>query len=117
MNVEDYCEKMKELLNEQTYEVLQKDLTNDIERKTAALIRKSDTAGDVTKRLISNASFPHRLYGLWRIYLETVLLRFIMNFCSSPAYLLAQHFPGLVGPFIGHMEYHIKTSVPIMQKL
>jgi hypothetical protein len=22
-----------------------------------------------------------------------------------------------VGPFIGHMEYHIKTSVPIMQKL
>jgi hypothetical protein len=58
---------MKELLNEPTYNVLKKDPTNKIERKTAAPIIKLDIAGDVTKRLIPSASVPPSLLNIQKI--------------------------------------------------
>jgi hypothetical protein len=69
MNIEDYRGKMNELLNEPTYKVLQKDPTNRVEWKTAALIRKPDTTGDVAKKLIPSASVPLDLM-VFRIFIR-----------------------------------------------
>jgi hypothetical protein len=116
MNREGYCGKMNELL-ESAYKVLQKDPTNRVKRKTAALIRKSDITGDITKKLIPSALVKSTLYGLPKIHKENVPPCPTVNCIGTPTYLLVQHLARLVGPLVGLMEHHIKKSESFMQKL
>jgi hypothetical protein len=104
MNTEDYRGKMNELFNEPTYKVLQKEPTNRVETKTAALIRKLDITEDAAKKLITNASVPPRLNGFPKIRKENFPLEPIANCIDSPTYLLAQHLARFVGPLLGLTE-------------
>jgi hypothetical protein len=100
-----------------TYKVLQKDLTNKIERKTATLSRKLEISGGIAKKLITSAPVPPRLYGLPKIRNENVMLKPIVKCIGSSTYLLVKHLVGLLGPRVGLREHHVKNLVSFIQKL
>jgi hypothetical protein len=107
MNSKDYSRKMNELPNEQTY-VFQKDPKNNIERKTATLIRKSQISQDIAK-IIPSASVSPRIYGLLKTHKDNILLIPIVNCTGSATYFLAKHRAGLMGPLVRCTEHHIKN--------
>jgi hypothetical protein len=93
------------------------DLTNKIQRQTTSLIKKSDIPEQVTKKLIPHALAPPRLYGLPKIHKKYVPLRLIVHCIASPTYALAKYLAGLLSPFVGQSNHHIKNSETFVQKL
>jgi hypothetical protein len=93
------------------------DLTSKTERRTLALIKRSDISEEDAKRLIPHASAPPRLYGLPIIHKEGVPLRLIVNCIGSPTYALAKYLAGLLSPVVGQSDHLIKNSEAFIQKL
>jgi hypothetical protein len=93
------------------------DPTNKIVRRTTSLIKKSDIPEEVTKKLIPHASAPPRLCGLRKIHKKDIPLRPIVNCIASPTYALAKYLAGLLSPFVGQSNHHIKTSEMFVQNL
>jgi hypothetical protein len=61
---EDYHSKVRNMLSDPVYKKLTADPTNKTERRTTALIKKSEIPEGDAKRLTPHASAPPRLYGL-----------------------------------------------------
>jgi hypothetical protein len=82
--------------------------TNKIERQTTSLIKKSDIPEEVAKKLMPHASALPRLYGLPKIHKKDIPLRPTVNCIASPTYALAKYLAGLLSPFVGQSDHHIK---------
>jgi hypothetical protein len=80
----DYDSKIRAILNHPLYTKLTADPTSKTERRTTALIKRSDIPEEDSKRLIPHASALPRLYGLPKIHNEGVPLRPIVNCIGSP---------------------------------
>ena len=96
------------------------DPTDSITRKTISLIKKSGISEEVAKFIYPHAPAPPRLYGLPKIHKEGVPLRPIVSAIGSPTYNLAKYLTGILSPFVGVCEHHIKNSshfVGILEKL
>lgn len=89
---------------------LKKDPTRTIERRTSSLIKMADIPDDTVKTVIPRASVPPRLYGLPNIHKDETLLRPIVNCIASPTHNLAKHLAGILSPFVGQSDHHIKKS-------
>jgi len=113
----DYKSKVRSLLNNPVYRRLTSDPTSKIEKQTTFLIKRSDFPEDVAKKLILHTSVPPRLYGLPKIHKKGIPLRPIVNYITSPTYLLVKHLTGLLNPLIGHAPSHIRNSEGFIQKL
>jgi hypothetical protein len=74
---------IRNMLSDPVYRNLTTDPTNKIERRTTALIKKSEISEEDVKRLTPHASAPPRLYGLPKIH-KDVPLRAIVNCTGSP---------------------------------
>jgi hypothetical protein len=114
---EDYHNKIKTLLSDPEYTKLTMDPTSKTERQTTSLIKKSDIPEVVAKKLIPHASAPPRLYRLPKIHKKDVPLRPIVNCIASPTYALAKYLAGLLSPFVGQSDHHIKNSEMFVQNL
>jgi hypothetical protein len=107
---EDYHSKIRNMLTDPVYKKLTADPTNRIERRTTALIKKSEFPEDDAKKLTPHASAPPRKYGLPKIHKNDVPLRHIVNCIGSPTYALAKYITGLLGPLVGQSDHHIRNS-------
>jgi hypothetical protein len=114
---EDYHSKIRIVLSDPVYKKLTADPTNRIERRTTALVKKSEIPEDDAKRLTPHASVPPRLYGLPKIHKKDVPLRPIVNCIGSPTYALAKYLTGLLGPLVGESDHHIRKSEAFVKKL
>jgi hypothetical protein len=72
--------------------------------------KKSDIPEEVAKKLIPHVLVPPRLYRLPKIHKKDVPLRLIVNYITSPMYLLVKHLMGLLSLFVGQTAYHIMNS-------
>jgi hypothetical protein len=52
-----------------------------------------------------------------KIHKKDVPLRPIVNCIASPTYVLAKYLAGLLSPFVGQSDHHIKNSETFVQKL
>ena len=91
MDRKDYDEKVQEILNDQkTYKVLDKDPTQQTERKLneklANLKREDKISDNLYKKLRSSDSLPPHFYGLPKVHKPGA---------SSSAYCLVHRFPNL----------------------
>jgi NAD-dependent DNA ligase len=68
-----YHNKMEAILSDPIYRKLT-DRASRIERQTAPLIKKSNISQDWSKKLASQASVAHTLYGLMKILEKDVPL-------------------------------------------
>ncbi|XP_071439457.1 uncharacterized protein [Hetaerina americana] len=63
------------------------------------------------------APVPPRLYGLPKIHKEGAPLRPIVSSIGAPTYNLAKHLTGILAPFVGSCEHHIKNSAEFVKTL
>jgi hypothetical protein len=77
----------------------------------------ADIPDDTVKRVIPNASLPSRLYGLPNIHKEETPLRPLVNCNASPTHNLAKYLTGILSPFVGQSEHHVKNSETFVQRI
>jgi hypothetical protein len=87
------------------------------ERRTTALINKSEILEEDAKRLTPHTSAPPRLYRLPKIHKKDLPVRPIVNCIGSPTYALAKYLTGLFRLLVGQSDCHIRNSETFMQKL
>jgi hypothetical protein len=100
--------RLRTILSDLVYMKLTMDPTNNIEKETTSLFKKSNILEEVAKKLIHHSSAPPRLYGLPKIHKKDVPLRRIVNCIACPAYALAKYLAGLLSPLVGQSNRHIK---------
>jgi hypothetical protein len=114
---EDYRSEIRNVLSDPIYRKVTADPINKIERRTTALIKKSEISEEDVKRLTPHVSAPPRLYGLPKIQKKDVPWRPIVNCIGSPNYALAKYLTGLLRPLVGQFDCHIRKSEAFVQKL
>jgi len=114
---EDYHNKIKAVLSEPVDMKLKKGPTSTMERRASSPIKMADIPDDTVKRVIPHASVAPRVYGLPNIHMEETPLRPIVNCIASPTQNLARYLAGILSPFVGQSEHHIKNSETFLQKI
>jgi hypothetical protein len=109
---EDYRSKIRKMFSDPIHRKLTADPTNKIERRTTALIKKSEISEDDVKRLTPHASAPPRMYGLPKIHKKDVPLRPIVNCICSPIYALAKYLTDLLRPLVDNPTATSETVRP-----
>ena len=107
MDRKDYDEKVQQMLNDQkTYKILDKDPTQQTERKLnekLANLRREDKISDnLYKKLRSSDGLPPRFYGLLKVHKPGYPLRPIVSFIDSPTYMLSKHLAQILKPHRFH---------------
>ncbi|XP_046395746.1 uncharacterized protein LOC124163008 [Ischnura elegans] len=72
---------------------------------------------ETIRNLRQPAPAPPRLYGLPKIHKDGIPLRPIVNAIGSPTYNLAKYLTGVLSPYVGHCEHHIKNSTEFVKIL
>jgi hypothetical protein len=93
----DYNRKVAALLGAPTFRRLPKDLTEDVERKTTLVLKKSSLPEEVIQQLRPQGSRPPRLYGLQKNHKERAPTRPIVSTIGVPTYRLAQYLVQMPG--------------------
>ena len=117
MKTEDYNNKIKELLDPNTYKKLKRDPTDSIVRKTNSLVKASSIEPDIQKRIIQSEALPPRMYGLPKIHKANVPLRPIVSAIGSPTYNIAKHLTTMIQPLIGQTDSYIRDSAHFIEKI
>jgi len=55
-------------------------------------------------------SYPPRLYGLPKIHKPDIPLRPIVSSIGSQTYKLAKFLASIIGPLVGHSDYHVRNT-------
>ncbi|XP_071440817.1 uncharacterized protein [Hetaerina americana] len=117
LNTMDYHRKVQQLLQDAAYRTITRDPTDALVRKTTTLIKKSLPGSEANRNLVPQAPVPPRLYGLPKIHKEGAPLRPIVSAIGAPTYNLAKHLTGILAPFVGSCEHHIKNSAELVKTL
>ena len=117
MSREDYHNEIKAVLSEPVYVRPKKDPTSTTERRRCSLNKKADIPDDTVKRLTPHTSVTSILYGLPNIHKVETPLRPTVNSIASPAHNMAKYLIGILSPFVGKSEHHIKNSETFVQRI
>ncbi|XP_046395026.1 uncharacterized protein LOC124162506 [Ischnura elegans] len=117
MKSDDYREKVLELLSGSTYRRIPRDPTDIIARRTSKLIKEMNLPPETAKNLLPQAPVPPRFYGLPKIHKEGTPLRPIVSAINSPTYYVAKYLTGILTPFLGLSEHHVKNSLEFVNTL
>ena len=115
MDMSQYDSKMVSLLSdESTYKVLKKDPTQSFERKMNGLLLKLKKEqrlplAQYNALRSSSGSIP-AIYGLPKVHKDSIPLRPIVSFCTSPTYNLSKYLVTLLSPLVGGSPSAIKNS-------
>ena len=112
-----YHTKITTLLSDPAYERISKDPMNKIKRSTSSLLKTSGLSTDKIKVLTPHSALMPRLYGLPKIHKEHTPLRPIVSSIGSPTYQLAKYLTGLLQPFVGGCEHHVRNSAQFVRCL
>ncbi|XP_071446166.1 uncharacterized protein [Hetaerina americana] len=99
MKTEDYHQKIREMLSDEAYRRLLRDPTDTITRKTPALMMISGLPIETIRHKEGTPLHP------------------IVSAIRSPTYNLAKHLTGILAPFVGPCENHVKNSAEFLKTL
>ena len=117
MKKEDYHQKILDVLADDAYRAMPCDTTDAISRKTTELIKKSGILEEELRNVRPKAPAPPRIYGLPKIHKTGVPLRPIVSAIGAPTYNLAKYLSGVLAPFVGRCEHHVKNSMEFVKTL
>ncbi|XP_045477895.1 uncharacterized protein LOC123683043 [Harmonia axyridis] len=113
MDVDQYNEKIKEVLEAGEYKKLKKDPTSSVENRVYRTLHKyKDEFPDpyTRSRLTPHYSKPPHIYGLPKIHKENIPLRPIVSSRNSPCHSLAKFLLKIISPLRGHTTAMVKNT-------
>ena len=112
MDRQDYINKAKHLLNQNTYKTITKDPTNTIKNKLINILKtiktKSGLGTNIYKSMYPTGCVPPKFYGLPKIHKPDTPLRPIVSSCGSVTYGVAKELAKILKPLVGQSPHHIK---------
>ncbi|KAG8228396.1 hypothetical protein J437_LFUL003868 [Ladona fulva] len=116
LKMNSYYEKVGEILSDPAYQLIPRDPTESLTRKTSILLKKSGLPPETCKGLLPQAAVPPRLYGLPKIHKGSPLY-LIVSAIKSPTYPLVKYLTKLLAPLMGHNQHHLQNSTEFGRKL
>ncbi|XP_053686394.1 uncharacterized protein LOC128735938 [Sabethes cyaneus] len=115
LSAQEYREKMSEMLEDQTtYQKLQTDPTNKIQKKVNAFadewLEKKYIEKRIHAKLKMSSSEPPRIYGLPKIHKENRPLRPVVSTIGSATYNLAKMLTDAISSTVGQTIHHVRNS-------
>ena len=105
MDRQDYINKAKHLLNQNTYKTITKDPTNTIKNKLINILKtiktKSGLGTNIYKSMYPTGCVPPKFYGLPKIHKPDTPLRPIVSSCGSVTYGVAKELAKILKPLVG----------------
>ncbi|XP_071453564.1 uncharacterized protein [Hetaerina americana] len=117
LNTMDYPRIIQHLLHDPAYRTITRDPTDVLVRKKTTLMKKSLPSSEANRNLVPQAPVLPRLYGLPKIHEGGAPLRPIVIAIGAPTCNLAKHLTGILAPFVGSCEHHIKNSAELVKTL
>lgn len=122
LDKDNYNEKINDLLNdESTYKKLENDPTENIQRKTNAMIRKLYENGHIDKnqrsKLTRYNSVPPKIYGNPKVHKQGVPLRPVVSCINSPVYNLSKFIDKILNKVTKPLKYNVKNSFQVAKLL
>ena len=117
MSTAVYEQNIQELLDPNTYKIVNKDPNGRILWLANKLIKESSIDGVNKKCLCKSEALPPRLYGLPKIHKDQTPLRPIVSAIGSPTYELAKYLASLLKPHIGRTDTYVKDSTHFIEQL
>ncbi|GJQ70723.1 hypothetical protein Trydic_g656 [Trypoxylus dichotomus] len=112
LNTRDYKHKMQKLLEDPTYKPITTDPTTYLEKTTRIKINNTPLS-EKTKKLImpsEKSSKCPKMYGLSKIYKQSLPLRHIVSSIGSPAQALAPYLANQLKPYGEEIIPYIKNA-------
>ena len=105
MDRQDYINKAKSLLNQNTYRSMPRDPTNSIKNKLISILKRvKNKTGLDSNTYISmypTGCVPHKFYGLPKICKPDAPLMPIVSCCGSVTYGVAKDLAKILKPLVG----------------
>jgi hypothetical protein len=117
MDLCDYKEKMKLLLEDPAYKLSANDPTVYLEKKTKALITKTSLSPELMKQLIppEKSSRVPKFYGSPKIHKEGIPLRPIVDAAGSCTHKTARYAAKLIQPIPEKAKSYVKNSTHFIE--
>ena len=120
MDRQDYINKAKHLLNQNTYKTITKDLTNTIKNKLINILKtiktKSGLGTNIYKSMYPTGCVPPKFYGLPKIHKPDTPLRPIVSSCGSVTYGVAKELAKILKPLVGQSPHHINSTQDFVEQ-
>ncbi|XP_067627468.1 uncharacterized protein [Eurosta solidaginis] len=122
MELNDYNNKMDEILNDLTmYRIQRQDLTLKLQNKNNSLVDKLFKMELVSKKdrnkLTTTTALPPRIYGLPKIHKKGTPLRPICSATGSPAHALCKYVAYILKNVTTSSLYNIKNTQDFKEKI
>ncbi|XP_064469874.1 uncharacterized protein LOC135384606 [Ornithodoros turicata] len=118
---QDYDGKIRDLLDNSTYENLKKDPTSQIQTKLnkilADIFKKYPDARALYLRLICRNGNAPGFYGVPKIHKPGIPLRPIVDFRSSPLRALSCYLHKVLSPLTGNTPTHVRNSAHFVERV
>ena len=120
MDRQDYINKAKYLLNQNTYKTITKDPTNTIKNKPINILKtiktKSGLGTNIYKSMYPTGCVPPKFYGLPKIHKPDTPLRPIVSSCGSVTYGVAKELAKILKPLVGQSPHHINSTQDFVEQ-
>jgi ribosomal protein L30E len=118
MDTSDYDDKLKRIVDDGTYTLLQKNPTKSLEAKVHKAVKTiEEDVPESTRKLIPEYCKPPQIYGLPKIHKLGNPLRIIVSSVGSPCHPLARFILEIIKPLAGRSNSHLMNSQDLIQKL
>ena len=120
MDKQDYINKAKQLLNQNTYKVISKDPTNTIKNKLINILKgiktKTGLGTNTYKSMYPTGCVPPKFYGLPKIHKPDTPLRPIVSSCGSVTYGVAKKLAKILKRLVGKSPHHINSTQDFVEQ-
>ena len=121
MDRQDYINKAKSLLNQNTYRSIPRDPTNTIKNKLINILKrvKNQTGLDSStyKSMYPTGCVPPKFYGFPKIHKPDTPLRPIVSSCGSVTYGVAKELAKILKPLDGKSPHHINSTQDFVEQV
>ncbi|XP_072392054.1 uncharacterized protein [Diabrotica undecimpunctata] len=119
MNVTDYDQKMKDILDDPSYEKISTDPTTYLEKTTKAKIQTSNIKKEHHFQLIprEKSSRCPKLYGLPKVHKDGLPLRPIVSSIGSPLQPLARFLAEKLQPYAEEADSYVKNAGHFIERI
>ena len=120
MDRQDYINKAKQLLNQNTYKVISKDPTKTIKNKLINILKniktKTGLGTNTYKSMYPTGCVPPKFYGLPKIHKPDTPLRSIVSSYGSVTYGVAKELAKILKPLVGKSPHHINSTQDFVEQ-
>ena len=121
LDKQEYNRKVRELLDDRSYQPIKKNPTLKIERKVTEVLQSLEKNGklpnDLRKRVQNQQSSSPQLYGLPKIHKTSCPLRPIFSSINSPTYHLSRYLVNILSPLWGNTPHFVRNSEDFVKKI